>query len=93
MQNTDDVQRVLSMLRDYTTFGHWFPADLARMTIRTMEGLLKERDAAIRDMTEIVQEYGEPYCKYCGADFKPNCTGHCWTHNEGFRWRGVQKEG
>ena len=51
-----------------------------------------ERDAAIRDMTGIVQEYGEPYCDYCGADFKPNCKGKCWTHNEGFKWRGVQKE-
>lgn len=54
--------------------------------------LQAERDAAIRDMTKIVQELGEPYCEYCGADFKPNCTGRCWTHNEGFKWRGVQKE-
>lgn len=51
-----------------------------------------ERNAAILDMTKIVQEYGEPCCEYCGADYKPNCTGKCWTHNEGFRWRGVRKE-
>ena len=57
--------------------------------IRQLEA---ERDAAVEDMTKIVQEYGEPYCEYCGADFKPNCTGRCWTHNEGFKWRGVQKE-
>lgn len=54
--------------------------------------LESERDAAILDMTKIVQENGEPYCEYCGADYKPDCTGKCWTRNEGFRWRGVQKE-
>lgn len=60
--------------------------------IKIVKRLEAERDAAIADMTEIVQKYGEPYCEYCGAGFKPKCTGRCWTHNEGFVWRGVQKE-
>lgn len=96
----DRVQRVLQRLRDDNAKDHHVPGSLTWLgrcavdhaAADIIEQLAAERDAAVRDMTEIVQEYGEPYCEYCGADFKPNCTGRCWTHNEGFKWRGVQKE-
>lgn len=52
-----------------------------------------ERDAAVADMTEIVKAYGEPYCEYCEYNGRSYCAGRCWTYNEGFKWRGVQKEG
>lgn len=54
--------------------------------------LQAERDAAVRDMTEIVQNLGDSYCEYC-KNWKPGtCPPYCRTHSEGFRWRGVQKE-
>jgi hypothetical protein len=52
-----------------------------------------ERDAAVADLTEIVHECGEPCCEYCEWNGRSYCAGRCWTHNEGFKWRGVQKEG
>ena len=60
-----------------------------------IQQLEAERDAAIKDMTKIVQKYGEAYCEYCLHSRDLTCsTGFpvCTTKNEGFRWRGVQKE-
>jgi hypothetical protein len=51
-----------------------------------------ERDAAVADLREIVQACGEPCCEYCEWNGRSYCAGRCWTHNEGFKWRGVQKE-
>ena len=89
MQNADDVQRMLSVLREYTIFGHWFPADLARMTVEMLEGLLKERDAAVNSLKDdrICQE-----CKHRDVGWKEPCM-HCDYSDNHFEWRGVQKEG
>jgi len=57
-----------------------------------IQQLERERDAAVEDMTNIVMKYGEPYCEYCEGNDTHNCTGRCWSFNEGFKWRGVQKE-
>ena len=51
-----------------------------------------ERDAAVKDMTKIVQKYGESYCEYCHNWRGNTCPPYCRTHSEGFKWRGVQEE-
>lgn len=61
----------------------------AREYIRQLEA---ERDASVEDMTKIVLECGEPFCEYCERNDSNDCAGRCWTHNEGFVWRGIQKE-
>ena len=61
----------------------------ARVYIRQLEA---ERDAAGRDMTEVVQNSGDPYCEYCKNWKSGTCPQYCRTHSEGFIWRGVQKE-
>ena len=59
---------------------------------RYIQQLEAERDAAVADLTEVVQACGEPCCEYCEWNGRSYCAGRCWTHNEGFKWRGVQKE-
>ena len=89
MQKADDVRRLLSVLRNYTTFGHWFPADLAQITIRTLEGLLKERDAAVDDLKDAYS------CFACRQFYRNGgqCSGGSVCDRIDFEWRGVQKEG
>lgn len=91
MQKDDDVRRLLSVLREYTTFGHWFPADLARITVRTLEGLLEERDAAISELVGT--------CQVCRWEETAKCSSchfceDAWNvHDSNWEWKGVQKEG
>lgn len=60
---------------------------------KQIKQLAVERDAAVEDLENIVRKYGESYCEYCKHNNKKNyCAGRCWTHNEGFDWRGVKEE-
>lgn len=92
MQRAEDVQNLLGMLRDYTVFGEWFPADLARLTVRTIEGLLKERDAAVNDM-RVLGRMGENTCSVCAnrnhGEGGQKCIGCLIEDN--WEWRGVQE--
>lgn len=60
----------------------------AREYIRQLEA---ERDAAVRDLTEMAQDTDES-CEYCEMFKTPNCSRECRMKNKGFKWRGVQKE-
>ena len=50
-----------------------------------------ERDAAIADLTEMTDHLGDTACHWCD---KTDCELGCMEadNNEGFKWRGVQKE-
>ena len=50
-----------------------------------------ERDAAVRDLTEMAQDTDES-CEYCEMFKTPHCSLECRMKNKGFKWRGVQKE-
>lgn len=85
------AEDALALIRQLTEEGE---AAIRRAStlMEHIQQLEAERDAAVKDMTKIVQEYGEPYCEYC-KNWKWNtCPPYCRTHSEGFRWRGVQKE-
>lgn len=60
-----------------------------REYIRQLEA---ERDAAVRDLTEFARDTDES-CEYCLHFVDKNCSPECRMKNEGFVWRGVQKEG
>lgn len=53
--------------------------------------LQTERDAAVRDLTEMAQDTDES-CEYCKMFKTPHCSLECRMKNKGFEWRGVQKE-
>ena len=53
--------------------------------------LQAERDAAVRDLTEMAQDTDES-CEYCKMFKTPHCSRECRMKNKGFEWRGVQKE-
>ena len=53
--------------------------------------LQAERDAAVRDLTEMAQDTDES-CEYCAMFRTPHCSLECRMKNKGFKWRGVQKE-
>lgn len=85
------MRRLLSVLREYTTFGHWFPADLARITVRTLEGLLEERDAAVSELVGTCQ-----VCRWEETEKCASChfCADAWNvHDSNWEWKGVQKEG
>lgn len=50
-----------------------------------------ERDAAVRDLTEMAQDTDES-CEYCEMFKTTHCSLECRMKNKGFKWRGVQKE-
>lgn len=60
----------------------------AREYIRQLEA---ERDAAVRDLTEMAQDTDES-CEYCKMFKTPHCSRECRMKNKGFEWRGVQQE-
>lgn len=53
--------------------------------------LEEERDAAVRDLTEMAQDTDES-CEYCEMFKTPHCSLECRMKNKGFKWSGVQKE-
>lgn len=93
MKKAEDVQNLLEVLREHITFGFWFPADLARMTVRTIENLLKERDAAVEDM-RMLGKMGENTCFACAnrnhGEGGERCIGCLIEDN--WEWRGVQED-
>lgn len=92
MQRMEDVQNLLAVLREYEIFGHWLPADLAQMTVRTIESLLKERDAAVEDIRTLGR-MGENTCAVCKnrnrGEGGEKCIGCLIEDN--WEWRGVQE--
>lgn len=101
MKTPDEIKKGLSMCTHGADCGHC-PYTLLECSHNQMEQdalayiqqLVRERDAAVADLTEVVMTCGESYCKYCKHEKNPatECVGHCWTHNEGFEWRGVKEE-
>jgi len=104
MKRPDEIKKGLECCMDYqscTEYGEpKCPYNDVKECVDTLladalayiQHLEAERDAAVEDMTNIVMKYGEAYCEYCEWLDKRSCIGRCWTHNEGFKWRGVQKE-
>lgn len=96
----DRVQRVIQRLRDNKAKDHHVPGSLTWLgrcavdnaAADIIEQLAAEWDAAVKDLESMAKEYGEPMCEYCAADGDAECRS-CYFHNEGFKWRGVQKEG
>lgn len=56
-----------------------------------IQQLEAERDAAVRDLTEMAQDTDES-CEYCEMFKTTHCSLECRMKNKGFKWRGVQKE-
>lgn len=99
MKTPDEIKKALDCCRYLHPVCEecpYYPTFCKNVMIRDaweyVQQLEAERDAAIRDMTNMAKEYGEPMCEYCGADSDAECR-PCYMHNEGFKWRGVQKEG
>lgn len=90
-----DALSCIQQLEKSLSFARDLADGLKTATVKQEQEIYKlkaERDAAVRDMTEIVQNSGDSYCEYC-KNWKPGtCPPYCRTHSEGFRWRGVQKE-
>ena len=54
--------------------------------------LQAERDAAVKDIKQMVQAPYEPaYCEYCKKTEEECAKVNCWRRDQ-FEWRGVQKE-
>lgn len=56
-----------------------------------IQQLEAERDAAVRDLTELCQDTDDS-CEYCLHHKDGKCSPECRMNNVGFEWRGVQKE-
>ena len=92
MQKAEDVQALLSVLREYENKLLMLPKDIIQMTVRTLEGLLKERDAAVDDMRMLGVMCGDT-CWLCAhrnhGEGGEKCIGCLIEDN--WEWRGVQE--
>lgn len=92
MQRAEDVQNLLGVLREYEDNLRMLPKDFIQMTVRTLEGLLKERDAAVNDM-RVLGRMGENTCSVCAnrnhGEGGQKCIG-CLIEDS-WEWRGVQE--
>ena len=91
MQKAEDVQNLLEVLREYETNLRMLPNDIIQMTVRTIEGLLKERDAAVADM-QMLGKMGENTCYVCAhrnhGEGGEKCIG-CLIDDQ-WEWRGAE---
>ena len=92
MQRMEDVQNLLEVLREYEDNLRMLPKDFIQMAVRTIEGLLKERDAAVNDI-RILGRMGENTCAVCKnrnrGEGGEKCIGCLIEDN--WEWRGVQE--
>ncbi len=92
MQRAEDVQNLLGVLREYENNLRMLPKDFIQMAVRTIEGLLKERDSAVEDM-RILGRMGENTCSVCKhrnhGEGGQTCIGCLIVDN--WEWRGVQE--
>lgn len=92
MQRMEDVQNLLEVLREYEDNLRMLPKDFIQMAVRTIESLLKERDAAVNDM-RILGRMGENTCAVCKnrnrGEGGEKCIGCLIVDN--WEWRGVQE--
>ena len=92
MQKTDDVQRLIAVLHDYENTCRMLPADLVQMTVKALDDLLRQRDAAVEDM-RMLGRMGENTCSVCAhrnhGEGGEKCIGCLIEDN--WEWRGVQE--
>lgn len=92
MTRTDDVQRLVDVLKRHE-YDCWpIPVDMRQMIVSALEGLLKERDAAVEDL-RMLGQHGENTCCVClyrnQGDGGEKCIG-CLIEDK-WEWRGVQE--